>query len=72
MLKFDTDDITERIIELVEEHSSRFIEVSHRIHYYAELGYEEYKSSDLLTGELRDYGFEVENPVAGLETAFKA
>jgi len=69
---FNIDLLKDRALELVEAESSRFIEVSHEIHDYAELGYEEYKSSKLLAEMLRRYGFDVEKPVAGLDTAFRA
>ena len=61
-----------RVISLVDSRADRPIEISHKIHGFAELGYEEYKSSALLVDELKNDGFEVEKPIAGLETAFKA
>lgn len=61
-----------RVIELVDSKADRLIEISHKIHGFAELGYEEYRSSALLVEEHRKYGFDVEKPVAGLETAFRA
>ena len=66
------EDVKKRAIELVDSQADRLIEVSHKIHGFAELGYEEYKSSALLVDKLKKDGFEVEKPVAGLKTAFKA
>ena len=42
------------------------------IHALAELGYLEYKSSELLATHLESHGFSVERGVAGLPTAFVA
>lgn len=61
-----------RAIELIDSQASQLINVSHIIHEFSELGYEEYKSSALLVEELKKGGFMVEKPVAKLETAFAA
>ena len=42
------------------------------IHALAELGYLEYKSSELLATHLESHGFSVERGVAGIPTAFVA
>ena len=42
------------------------------IHSFAELGYLEYKSSELLASHLESHGFKVERGVAGIPTAFVA
>ena len=42
------------------------------IHDYAELGYQEYKSSALLISHLEEHGFTVEKGVADIPTAFVA
>ncbi len=57
---------------LVDAEADQLIQVSHKIHGFCEIGYEEYKSSGLLAEELEKNGFKVEKPVAGLETAFAA
>lgn len=62
----------DELIAEIDAISSRIIEISDTVHDYAELGYKEYKSSALLSDELRKNGFRVEKPVGGLETAFKA
>ena len=43
-----------------------------QIHSLAELGYMEYRSSELLASHLEDNGFQVEMGVAGIPTAFVA
>lgn len=66
------DDIRSKITDEVDSFSKNLIELADKIHDYAEIGFKEYKSSDLLASELSEHGFEVEKPVAGLETAFVA
>ncbi len=46
--------------------------VSAFLHANPELGLEEHKAADALTAVLKGWGFSVERPVAGLDTAFKA
>ncbi|MGH7835622.1 MAG: amidohydrolase [Candidatus Binatia bacterium] len=50
----------------------RLEEISRFVHANPELGYEEYKASSRLAGELAKDGYQVEMPVAGMETAFVA
>lgn len=47
-------------------------EVSEAIYRYAELGSQEYKSSELLVSGLRKHGFQLEFPYSGMKTAFRA
>lgn len=56
----------------VDEIKDRIIEIADYIHQNPEIGYAEYKASDLLCSELERQGFEVARKVAGLPTAFKA
>jgi aminobenzoyl-glutamate utilization protein B len=56
----------------IEEHSDRIIDVSDEIWEYAELGLIEYNSSKLLVKELRKHGFDIEEGVGGMPTAFVA
>ena len=60
------------LIGEIDKIQDKVIEISERIHEYAELGYDEYRSSAHLTDELRKSGYVVEKPIGGLETAFKA
>lgn len=50
----------------------RLEEISRFVHANPELGYEEYKASSRLAAELAKDGYQVEMPVAGMETAFVA
>jgi aminobenzoyl-glutamate utilization protein B len=59
-------------VEWVEKNGDRLTEISDEIWGYAELGYVEFKSAELLASELEKHGFEVERGVAGIPTAFVA
>lgn len=58
-----------RSIETLQE---KFWRISDAIWSYAELAFEEYKSSQLLAHVLESAGFQVERGVAGMPTAFVA
>lgn len=61
-----------KIAKAVEERQERFWKISHAIWSYAELGFEEVKSSTLLANTLEEAGFKVERGVAWMPTAFGA
>jgi len=56
----------------LDKGAPRAAETAHQIWTYAEVGYQETKSSALLQGELKKAGFKVEAGVAGMPTAFVA
>lgn len=56
----------------IKQHKKRIIEISETIWEYAELGYKEYKSSELLVKELEKHGFSVNKGVADIPTAIVA
>lgn len=62
----------QKALNWISENESRIIEVSDKIWEFAELGLQEFKSSSLLTEQLRKAGFNVEMGVAGMPTAFVA
>ena len=59
-----------RLSQIIEEKRDKLIEVSNQIWQYAETGFEEFKSAELLCQTLTEEGFEVEKGVANIETAF--
>ena len=59
-------------IAMVEEEAERTERVAKQIWDYAELGYLELRSSNLLKDELRAEGFTIREGVAGIPTAFIA
>ena len=58
--------------DYIDERADVICDASDKIWGYAELSLQEYKSCELYCEILRAEGFEVECPVAGIETAFKA
>ncbi len=62
----------EQIKELVAKNSGTTVALAKEIWGYAELSYEEFKSSAALIAALREQGFEIEEGIAGVPTAFKA
>lgn len=60
----------QRIVEIIDQKSDLFTNVSDRIWEYAETRFEEFRSAELLCKTLEAEGFTVEKGVAGIETAF--
>ncbi|MFX1358487.1 MAG: M20 family metallopeptidase [Promethearchaeota archaeon] len=56
----------------IEDNQRKLIEISDKIWEFAEVGFEEYKSSTLLADTLEKSGFSIEKNVAGMPTAFYA
>jgi len=61
-----------QIEALVDQHGAQYVQASKAIWEYAELGYHEQKSSELLQRDLKEAGFRVESGVADEPTAFIA
>src|ERR1700730_2927742 len=62
----------QHILQIVDQHAAHFSETSKTIWEYAELGYQEEKSSALLQRELQSAGFRIQSGVADEPTAFVA
>lgn len=60
------------VTEHIDAHASRYSFLAHQIWDFAELGYQETKSSALLQQTLNDAGFKITAGVAGMPTAFTA
>src|SRR4026209_2126694 len=60
------------LLRAVAARAGRFGEVSRLIWEYAEVGYKEVKSAELLKKELREAGFEIRDNIGGIPTAFVA
>ena len=56
----------------IEGRAERYEEIARQIWEWAEVGYQEERSSALLQDELRDAGFSIDEGVAGMPTAFVA
>jgi aminobenzoyl-glutamate utilization protein B len=60
------------LLRKMDEKAQHFSEVSKQIWDFAEVGYKETKSSDLLKSELRKAGFQIQERVGEIPTAFSA
>jgi aminobenzoyl-glutamate utilization protein B len=60
------------VIGFLDSRYGELSSVARQIWTWAEVGYQEEKSSALLAGQLREAGFTVETGVAGMPTAFVA
>ncbi|MBI2407467.1 MAG: amidohydrolase [Gemmatimonadetes bacterium] len=65
-------DKTASLLTAIDAKATHYANVAHQIWGFAELGYQEVKSSALLQRELADAGFTVKAGVAGIPTAFTA
>ena len=64
--------MSRKYAKFIEANRDMLIEISNKIWEFAEIGLEEYKSSELLIKTLKDAGFTVETSVADMPTAFVA
>ena len=60
----------EKLYSIIEKHSSLLTDLSDRIWEYAELSMQEHCSANAYVQILRQQGFEVTTPLAGIKTAF--
>ena len=65
-------DSKETVLQYIDDNASLYGEVAQKIWDWAEVGYLETQSSNLLQQQLVTAGFEVTNGVAGIPTAFVA
>jgi len=66
------DELKENVREAVEEQRQRLHEISEFLYENPELGSEEFKAAEFLTGELEKNGFDVERGILDMPTAFCA
>jgi len=60
------------LLKKMDARAQHFADVSHQIWEFAEVGYKEVRSSELLKSELRAAGFQIQEKVADIPTAFFA
>ncbi|WP_462305112.1 M20 family metallopeptidase [Acidaminococcus massiliensis] len=65
-------DQKEKIADWVQDHKDELLQLSHEIHDHPELGFQEVQAARWQTELLKKYGFSVEIPFAGMDTAYKA
>lgn len=63
-------DFRQRLSEIIEEKRQKLIQVSDEIWSYAEVGFQEDKSAQLLCETLEEEGFSVDKGVGNIKTAF--
>ena len=56
----------------IDDQQDYFIQLSNKIWYFAETGYQEFKSAKLLADRLESVGFQVDRGIADIPTAFVA
>jgi len=64
--------LKEQIKEVLEKNKQKIINLSDEIWKFAEVGFKEFKSSELYVELLEEEGFKVEKGIAGMPTGFKA
>mgnify|MGYP000208991385 CR=1 FL=1 len=64
--------VEKQVMQSLDQKKEKLAEVAHQIWEWAEVGYQEHQSSELLQQTLKDAGFEVKTGVAGIPTAFVA
>lgn len=69
---FNNEAVKAELISWFNENGRRFADISKQIWDFAELQFEEFKSSQLLIKTLESEGFFIERGVAGIPTAFVA
>ncbi len=72
MLPVQAQQARETVNMSIDNSHSRYAEVAKQLWDWAEVGYQEVRSAELLMSELASAGFETEEHVAGIPTAFVA
>jgi amidohydrolase len=68
----DVDPIKESVCRKIDSLRPEMAAMAHAIHSTPEIGYQEHNASRTLAGFLRTQGLDVTQPVAGMDTAFRA
>lgn len=69
---FTNQEFKNRVQKEVDAFRDKLISISRAIHTHPERGLREFKACELLTAGIESFGFQVDQPVAGLDTAFVA
>jgi amidohydrolase len=64
--------LSPRVEQALERHREAILSINRTLYENPELSGEEHKSVAFLTSVLKEHGFEVTQPVGGMETAFRA
>lgn len=67
------EELRQRIVDAIDAHRDEIVEMAEHIRQNPEIGYQEYMASDLLARKIDEQpGFEIEKPIANIDTAFRA
>ncbi len=66
----DVNTIKDRVVEVVDQRAEEIWAAALDMHENPELGHQEFRAAELLSGMLEEAGFEVQRRVAGMETSF--
>ncbi len=66
------NDIRKQIVEFVDANLKTYQDITHQIHAKPEVSNYEFFASEILSGQLKKEGFEIELPAAGHRTGFAA
>ncbi len=72
MADLDLESAKTRVIDEVDRRSDVLVDVSHRVHQWPELLFEERRAAELVAGALEDGGLAVKRGAFGLDTAVAA
>ena len=67
-----TDELKDEAFAIIEANADRMGRINDAIFSYSEIGFQEFKTIELVTSTLAEAGFEVEPGVAGMPTAYMA
>ncbi len=69
---FTSSIFSDDVLNSIDYHKTKFENIALEVWEYAELGYQEMRSSNILAKSLENEGFQIEKGVAGIPTAFIA
>jgi amidohydrolase len=68
----EREELCRSVTAAIDAHADQIVDVGRQIHSHPETAFEERFASRLLVDALREQGYELEYPVGGVETAFRA
>ncbi len=71
-MKTSTEALRGEVLAAIDEAADELWELALDIHAHPEVAFQEHRSAERLSEALRRWGYTVERPLAGLETAFRA
>jgi amidohydrolase len=72
MADHERDELGRQAMTAIDTHAAEIVALADEIHQHPEIGFQERLASRLLAEALSRHGMDVEYPIGGLETAFRA